>query len=352
MTLSPALVVLLATAASPAPPDDGAGRRAAAVSVAAVVGPVAHGAGHFVRGETRTAWRLLAMQAAGVVGVVGGIGALALTGASDDTIAPVVLTSVHGFGLFAISWLADVYGSVSSGDGAGRPVTRPPWLAVELGHRFVHDPVFEYGHLGVLGLEGRWRAGTLEARGWFALDDDNQRVRVRPAWRLLGPRPDRPSADGSALDLRLGGVWHRYGTERFSMTTGEAALAGRLDLARVGRTLRGAFAEAEGGFAAGVTAIEGIDAEPTELLLARFGFGLYLGHAGDGYGEVAAYYDHRHDGYVAGLKLAGLGSGMMGHYGVRASVSLWGPWGVAALAEVGSAWLGGLSLTHRSRGGR
>ncbi len=345
------LLLLVALATTP-PPDEDPTTRALSGATALTGGAIVHGAGHFVRGETDTGWRLLGMQGLGMLGTVGGLGALAITGAADDTVAAGALLAIHGVGLFSVSWLADLYGSVSAGEGSGRPQTRSAPLQLELGHRFIHDPVFEYTQLAVLGAEGRWRAGVLEARAWLALDDDNQRLRLRPTWRLMGPRPDRASADGSALDLRLGAVWHRYGTERFAIATGEAALLGRLDLHHIGRTLRGAFAEAEAGFAAGATLIEGLDAESTTMLLGGFAFGLYLGHARDGYGELALYYDHRHDGYLAGLKAVGLGSGVAGHFGLRASLGLWGPWGVALRGEVGSAWLGGLSVLYRRGGTR
>ena len=54
------------------------------------------------------------------------------------------------------------------------------------------------------------------------------------------------------------------------------------------------------------------------MLLARFGFGMYLGDPAERGGEVVVYYDHRHDDFAAGLKLTGLGSGIPGHFGAEA----------------------------------
>jgi hypothetical protein len=327
-------------------------RRAGAGATALVPGLVVHGAGHFVRGEADTGWRLLTAQGVGMAAAVGGTAGLAVTGASPKTAVPFIWMMIQGVGLFGVSWVADVYGSVNGPEGSGAPERRAPWLQLELGHRVIHDLIFDYGHLAVVGAEGRWRQLSLEGRGWFAADDDNQRARLRPAWRLWGPRPDRPAADGSFLDARAGVVWHRYGTERFTMTTGELALRGRLGGPRVGPTLRGLFFEAELGLAAGATKHEGLDAEPDSLLLGGFGVGWYLGHARDGWGELALTYDHRHDGYLAGAKLPGLGSGTAGHAELSATLGLFGPWGLKVAGGAGSAWMGGLSLLHRQGGAR
>ena len=51
-----------------------------------------------------------------------------------------------------------------------------------------------------------------------------------------------------------------------------------------------------------------------ELLLARFGYGMYIGRRGGPRGEVSLYYDHRHDDFAAGLKTAGLVSGVAGSF--------------------------------------
>jgi hypothetical protein len=347
----PALLAL--TLASPAevPPVSPA-RRTLAGAGAVVPGLVVHGAGHFIRGETQTGWRLLAAEGIGLGAAVGGIAGLAVTGASPRTIAPLTWMLVHGVGLFGVSAFADLYGSVNGGRGAGAPVVRAPELTLDLGYRAIRDPVFAYTGLTVAGARGRHRALVLDGRAWFAVDHDNQRVRVTPRWRIIGPRPDREAADGGYLDLRTGAVWHRYGAEGFQSAFGELALRGRLDLHRIGPTLRGAFVEAEIGAAMGGTKHVGFDLEAESMLLGGFAFGLYLGHARDGYGEVSVYYDQRHDGYVAGSKARGLGSGSPGHYGLKSRVRVWGPWGLDLHAAAGSSWLGGGSVVYQWGGQR
>jgi hypothetical protein len=97
--------------------------------------------------------------------------------------------------------------------------------------------------------------------------------------------------------------------------------------------------------------LPGVDAQnATSLLLAHMGFGVYVGQraamAPSG-GEFELYYDHRHDGFAGGLKLRGLGSGAAGHLGLAGHYYVSEAWGLRALAEVGSAWVLGLSALLR-----
>jgi hypothetical protein len=173
-------------------------------------------------------------------------------------------------------------------------------------------------------------------------------------FRAFGPKPtaDDSVRDGSFVDLETAVTHHRYDAEGFSSVTSELNANGRLDLRRVDPGLSGSFAELGVGIAvqafdyevAGLDFAEDVDT----LLLTRFAFGMYLGHdpARRG-GELSVYYDHRHDGYAAGLKLTGLGSGVVGHFGVAARYFFDSHWGVRAEAEVGSAYLLGLSALFR-----
>ena len=81
-------------------------------------------------------------------------------------------------------------------------------------------------------------------------------------------------------------------------------------------------------------------------LLARFGFGLYLGHPGGIHGEVLAYYDHRRDGLVGGLSLGKSREGAVGHAGIQGHLTLWGPWGIQLGLAYGSAVVARLGLRY------
>ena len=83
------------------------------------------------------------------------------------------------------------------------------------------------------------------------------------------------------------------------------------------------------------------------MLLARFGFGLYVGRRADRWGEVRIYYDHRHDDFAGGLKMPGLGSGPLGHFGLDGRAFVSDRWGARAEVQAGAAWVAGLSLVYR-----
>jgi hypothetical protein len=317
--------------------------------VAVVPGVLVHGAGHYAAGDPKTARRLLVAEAVGLGGVLVPGALLAVTGASRRFVGLLAGGVVAGFGIFAISGLADIYGA--SGLPGGDPVTLAPSLETKVGVVHVNDPIFRYRFFLDQGVQGRLGAWKLGGSGLSALDDRNSQVRLTGGVRGWGPGPGRRARDGSFLDLDLALSRHFYGPESFTLWSGDVLLNGRLDLARVGPTLRGSFAEMGVGWALQVYQyrVPGAVADINELLLARFAFGWYLGRPGGLNGEVAVGYDHRHDGLAAGLKLRGLGSGVAGHFEARGRVFR-GAWGLGTEVQVGSAHVFGLSLLHRHGG--
>ncbi|WP_433932771.1 hypothetical protein AB3662_01260 [Sorangium cellulosum] len=327
-------------------------RRALAATGAVVPGLLVHGTGHFLLGEGRTGMSLLALGGAGTGLMIGGLAGAAVTGASRRVIAPIVLTTVTGAGLFGITLLADLYGVLAPEGGTGSAPSALPWVETQIGLAYVHDPTFAYRTFVVPGMDLRLRSLRLSGAGWFALNDDNARLRAETAYRFLGPgTPDGPrAADGSFLEIEAALTHHRYTSDGFSITTGEVTLQGRLDLAHIGPTLRGSFAEM--GWGIGVEAYRNgrRPHEGNELLTPHFAFGMYLGHEGYPRGEAKVVYEHRHDGYAAGAKLTGLGSGVPGHLGLQGRVYASPGWGVLAEVQAGSAYVGRLSLLLRPGG--
>jgi hypothetical protein len=334
--------------------------------LAAIVPGVAlHGSGHAAAGDWDTAWKLLAVEAAGAALMTTGILLLAKTGASRRTATPSVVLLVVGGGLFFDSWFADLYGAFGAGSGAAPALS--PWVEVSLGYRYVYDPQFAYRHFAHLNARGRVRAWRLDAEAWIASDDDNQRWRGAVAWRAYGveaagvePRADavgRVTAadaappDGTALDLVLGVVYHRHGTEGFSFLAPELSIQGRLDMRRFSPTLSGSFFDLHLGW--GVELYDyglpglGLGTDIADELLARFAYGVYIGQ---GRGEVSLFYDHRKDGYEAGLSLRSGTNGALGHLGVEGSMYLSDDWGVSASFAVGSAYVTGVSAMYRFGG--
>jgi hypothetical protein len=333
------------------PKREASAQRAGAIAASVVPGVVVHGSGHLARGKPGTAVRLLAMEGVGVFMAVGGVAALALTGASRYTVAPAAIVAIAGVGLFGSSWLADVYGSAAPDGGTGRPPATTATLETELGHRYVYDPQFRYRHFLVEALDVRVWKLRVRPSAWLSLDDSNARYRLLAAYRFFGPRPDRAAPDGSFLDLELAATDHRYDSDGFRTLTGEVFLGGRLDLRRFDRELAGLFMEL--GFGWGLQAFDydvpGLElgSDTADLLLARFAFGAYLGDPDRVGGEARLFYDHRHDDFAAGTKLTGLGSGVAGHFGLDARFFFTPSWGASLELMVGSAWVGGASLLFR-----
>lgn len=335
-----------AAESAPSAPPRTTARRALDVAVAVGPGAVVHGAGHWSAGRPETARRLALTQAAGLGTMVVGLGGLAITGASRYLVAPLALATIAGAGMFFLPWLADIYGAAAHPGASGSPPRFAPAWITELGHRYVWDAQFAYRHFLVQGVDLRIGRVRLAQSGWHALDDRNVRLRVLGAYRLSGPTPARAAPDGSFLELEAAVTQHRYDSEGFRSVTGEVALAARRDLVRLDPGLRGSFVE--GGFGVALQRFEyrvpGMRVEPdvNDLLLARFGFGFYFAEAG----EAQVHYDHRHDDYAAGLELTGLGSGVAGHLGAEVR-HFWGPWGLCAEGQVGSAFVAGVSLMFR-----
>ncbi|MCA9541624.1 MAG: hypothetical protein KC620_22150, partial [Myxococcales bacterium] len=200
------------------------------VAAAIVPGVLVHGSGHFVAGDADTGWKLLGMQGIGL-GMVAAAGIpFALTGGSRRTAGPLIAVATHGIGLLFTPMVLDVYG-VATG---GRDATPAPQdvLVARLGYRYIYDPQFNYRNFAALGLDVGLDALAVHADAWLALDDDNHRIRQQLDWRLLGDAHD--VQDGSRLDAQFALTWHDYGTDGFSVLTGEVALDARYATGRIG----------------------------------------------------------------------------------------------------------------------
>lgn len=324
-----------------------AASRGFAAGAALAPGLVLHGAGHYVLGERRTAYRLLAAEGVGLGLLGASIGGLAATGASRRLVGPLIGLGIAGAMLTVGSWLADVYGVLAPEGGLGRPQLRLPSTEARLGWRYVHDPTASYGSFVVPGARFAFSSFWVDAEAWVATDAPNARFSLLGAWRAFGPRADRRATDGSRVDVVLGARHHRHGDGDFSVTTVEAMVDARYDLGRLGRTLRGAFVELGLGAGLEIYRFFGRDTDGNEILLGRFAFGTYLGDPDEAWGEVRGYYDHRHDGFAAGVKLPGVGSGALGHFGLAARLMPSASWGLDLDLAGGAAWVAGASLVYR-----
>ncbi|HEY6078109.1 MAG TPA: hypothetical protein VIW29_04865 [Polyangiaceae bacterium] len=345
--------------ATPAPPPSptpthapSSQRRALALPAALVPGLVVHGTGHYVLGEPQTARQLLLLEGIGLgLFLVGGVTIVA-TGASRYLVAPAAATTLVGFGMFATGYLADAYGTVSSDGGAVASRLRPPAIwETELGYRHVYDPQFAYRDFVVEKVSRQIGRVRLSPSGMFSTRGDTARYRLEGQYRVAGVVDEPRPSDVSFVDVTLGFVHQRHRPEQVAKSSAELSVDTRYDLARVGPSLRGAFVELGLGYALGRTDYDlsglSIPSDLEHLLLGRIGFGVTLRGLSAPGSELLVYYDHRHDDYAAGLKLTGLGSGVVGHFGLSARWFFVESLGIAADVQAGSAYLAGGSLIFR-----
>jgi hypothetical protein len=320
-------------------------------TLAAVVpGILLHGSGAFAAGDRPLAKRLALLEAAGFGAFLTAGAVVAFTGTSRRLVGSFAPVIVMGGGVFLLGWLADIYAASTGGrDVHGAPFAAP--VEAELGYRYVYDPQFAYRNFTYVRADFREHRLRVSPSAWLALDDNNQRVQLEVAGRVLGRQPGRPSPDGSYLDGVSAFTYAGYGSDEFGVYTGELRVDGRLDLAHVGRSLRGAFVDGHVG--AGLELydfqVKGakVRDDASGILLARFGFGIYVGDSRARTGELLLYYDHRHDDYAAGLGVAGIAGGVLGHVGLAGHYYLTPTWGLTVLGEAGSAYIGGLGLRYR-----
>jgi hypothetical protein len=342
------------TPSEPAPPTTG--ERALAAGAVVVPGALAHGAGHFVIGESRTAARLLLAEGVGLGMILGGGSVLALTGASRSLAGPAAGLAIGGFGLFLGSFAADAYGVLSpDANAAGRRAHTAAGAESELGYLVLLGPrVDEPGYvLQRVSL----RAGSLRVTpsGLFSTRGTSARYRVEGAYRFIGPTPTASGRGTSDhLDLVVAAFHHREPRDYIARSSMELQLDTRYDLGHVGPTLRGAFFDFSVGYAAAHIEYDvngvAVPGDFDSALLARFGVGaVFRGTAHRG-SEASLYYDHRHDDLVGGFVMRGLGSGAAGRFGFDARWYFTRNFGLSLHGEVGSAWLGGASMLFRHEG--
>jgi hypothetical protein len=330
--------------------------RALPTAAAVVPGVLVHGSGHFAMGESKTAKNLLLMEGIGLGLFLGGGLTIVFTGASRYFVGPAAGATMAGFGLFSTSYLADIYGSMSrDGDAARSRYRGPARWETELGYKRLHDPQFAYTDFLYQRVSRQIGPFRLTPSGWFSTKGDTARYRVEGQYRAFGNYEHLRPADQSYVDVTVGFVHQRHQPEHFSKSSAEVSVDARYDMARLGRSLRGSFVELGLGYGIGRLDYDlrglSVPHDIEHLLLGRIGFGVNLRGESKPGSEWLVYYDHRHDDYVAGLKLTGLGSGVAGHFGTTLRWFVTESLGVALDAQVGSAYLGGASLVYRTHRG-
>ncbi len=329
---------------SPAPaPAPSRARRALAVGAALVPGVIVRGAGHWVAHDRRTAKRLLVLEGVGLgLAAAGGL-PLGVSGGAGETLPGLVLL-LPGAGLLFTTIAADAWGAAGGACLAGTPAP-PSALDVALGYTFVGDPRVPFANLATADAVLRHGRATSGASGWFG--DGTWRVRGALGARLRGPRPGQHLPDISALDVEVSAAEERRADQGLRVATVEAGALARVDLARIGPSLRGTFATlgmGVGGERIRYTATAAADT--SSLFTAHLGWGFVLGDGRARALEAELYYEHRRDTLAGGLTPPTSANGFVGYVGAAATA--WRDrWGVSARVEVGSAYV--LSFAARVR---
>lgn len=330
----------------------GHGRRWAALGASLVPGILVHGAGSWVIGERDTARRLLYIELAGIGLAAGSLAGLAYTGAARAFVAPLAALGMFGVGAFGVSFLADVYNVAAPPEGWGRSPNRVSLVEASVGYTYLHQQQFRFSHLLRYSLQARGGRVLVGAAGSLAPRDAHDHTLLEAGYRFWGATPSHEQHDGSFLEARAGLYRTRYAEEDFTTRGHQLLLTARLDSERWAPEIHGAFAEASLGYARRVSEFDMLSAKQVDaLLLGGFAFGVYHGEPERLGGWSKLYYDHRHDGYAAGLLTPGLGSGVIGHFGLEVHHYLSSRFGLSVVTELGSAWLLTTLLRVREWGG-
>ncbi len=329
--------------AEPVAPPPTRARRALAIGAAIVPGVIVRGAGHWVARERRTARRLLVIEGVGLaLAAAGGI-PIGFSGGAEETL-PGLIFLVPGTGLLLGSIFADAWGAAGGAGVAGEP-SPPPRLDAALGYTFVGDPRVPFANLATAEAVARRGRAQAAASGWFG--DGTWRARGAGGLRLRGPRPAERPADTSSLDVEMAVAAERRADQGLRVATAEVGALARLDLARIGPSLRGTFTTL--GVALGLERIRYTTsgaADTSSLFAAHLGWGFLLGDGRARSLETEVYYEHRRDTLAGGLTPPTPFNGFVGYVG--AVTTGWrGRWGASARFDAGSAYV--FSLAARVR---
>lgn len=311
-----------------------------ATGAAFVPGLLLHGSGHFVLGERQSAYRLLAMEGAGLLGIVGGIGLLAAVGGSEKLAAVYVPLTVSGAGLFGLSFLADVVGAARGRRPWPEPLARSR-LGVRAGYVGLFAAKHTFGHLGELGVAWQTRRLVLEAAAMLHPQGDYGAYRGLAGWRFWLP-PDDP-VTRFTLFAELG---HQgFASEGFSLTTFRAFGELRWNLGALLPTMRNAWVLGRLGWGFDSFAFAGTSAEDDGLpfLVADTGLGL----AASERVEVELAYRHRKGDLPGGMALSDGMAGFAGMLELRGRVALGARWALLPGVRLGTGVMPWLSLESR-----
>lgn len=321
----------------PKPEPDPAQGSLLATGAALVPGLLVHGSGHFVLGERQSAYRLLAMQGAGLAGLIGGIGLLGAVGGSEKLAGLYVPMAVSGLGLFGISFLADLAGAAHGRRPWAEPLV-PSGVTVRTGYAGLFGAKHTFRHLGELGIAWRTERLVLEGGATLQPQGDFSWYRGLVGWRLWARSDDRVTR------LSLFGELARQGfdSEGFAITTVRAFGELRWNLGELLTTMQNAWLLGRLGWGFDVFDFAGTSAEDDGLpfIVADIGFGLMATERV----EVELAYRHRKGELPGGMALSDGLAGFAGMLDLRGRVALGRRWALVPGIKLGTGVMPWLSV--------
>ncbi|MBN2722709.1 MAG: hypothetical protein JXR95_01425 [Deltaproteobacteria bacterium] len=316
--------------------------------VASIIpGIIISGGGHYMTGDNTGAKKLFYAKATGLGILISGFLPILFSNASEKVMFVAYPVALTGFGLFSISTLADLFGTLNTGAKNSFSNKTPYTIQLEQNIMHVHDPQFNYDFFSYSSVFFNFRKTVSGIEGYYAPEDSNKKLKLSTSYILLGKAPSEFRNDNSKLEITVAWSWHKFPNELFSTQTYEISCGGRMELHHFHGSLKGSFSEISLG-----AALERVkyDFTPTDkdyssLLLFRFSFGIYLGSNKNG--ELEIFYNHRHDDWAAGLGAGGMGDGVLGHFGIQGHYFFNKLLGVRALFEAGMAYRTVLGMVIR-----
>ena len=306
-----------------------------ATGAAFVPGLLLHGSGHFALGERRSAYGLLAMEGAGLVGLIGGIGLLAAAGGSEKLAALYVPMAVSGLGLFAVSFLADVVGVVHGRGPWPEPIV-PAGITIRAGYVGLFGSKHSFQNLGELGVAWQSERLVLQGRATLQPQGDYSEYRCLAGWRLWAPADDPVTRLSIVGDLARQGFY----SEGFAITTFRAFGELRWNLGSLVPTMQNAWLLGRLGWGFEAFDFTGTSADDDGLpfMVAELGLGLM---ASDRV-EVELAYRQRKGELPGGMPLSNGLAGFAGMVELRGRVAVGRGWALVTGAKLGTGvmpWL-------------
>jgi hypothetical protein len=312
-----------------------------AIAASLVPGVLLHGSGHFALGEHATARRLLISQGVGLGALAVGMGLMGAVGGSEKLAPLYVVPAVGGATVFLGTWLVDAVGAASGGAGLAEPWAPSGRLYLAAGYAGLYDSRLDLPHN--LSLSASWYGERWWSSASALVHPDGLRyagIGNRLGYRLW--RPDDPVDELSAV-LWIG--HQRFDGARFSVTTAELYADGRVNLGRLGPTLRNGwfrFRLGAGLDAYGYDSVDGRDLLPVLVVGAGFGFQV---HRSVGFELI---YMQKKNELPGGIVGSGGPDGFLGMVELSGRVRLHEGWSLLPGLRIGAGLMPSLAVEARA----